>query len=155
MIRKYQASDVEKVLNIWLKASVQSHKFVSEEYWQNMVPVIKKYYLPNTDSFVFEDKHKIKGFMSIIDEKHLGALFVAPEFQNKKIGTKLINYAKRRYPELTLKVFIKNIDALRFYQRNNFKIIAEQTDDDTKEIELLMSWSLESKTGNQRRPGDS
>ena len=85
MIRKYRAEDVDKVLDIWLRASVQSHSFVKEEYWQKMVPVIKKYYLPNTDSFVFEDKHKIKAFMSIIDDKHIGALFVDPVYQNQKI----------------------------------------------------------------------
>ena len=119
MIRKYRAEDVDKVLDIWLRASVQSHSFVKEEYWQKMVPVIKKYYLPNTDSFVFEDKHKIKAFMSIIDDKHIGALFVDPVYQNQKIGTKLVNYAKKIYPELTLKVYIKNLEATRFYQSSD------------------------------------
>ncbi len=156
MIRKYRAEDIDKVLDIWLRASVQSHSFVKEEYWQKMVPVIKKYYLPNTDSFVFEDRHKIKAFMSIIDDKHIGALFVDPHFQNQKIGTKLVNYAKKIYPELTLKVYIKNAEATRFYQRNGFKIIAEQTDDDTQEQELLMSWSLECKSCHTKKhPGDS
>ena len=156
MIRKYKQEDEKKVLEIWLAASIQSHKFVSTEYWQKMVPVIKKYYLPNTDSFVFEDKRQIKAFMSIIDDKHIGALFVGPKFQNNKIGTKLVNFAKKRYPELTLKVFIKNAEAVRFYQKNGFKIIAEQTDDDTKEHELLMSWSLECKSGfKKKHPGDS
>ena len=156
MIRNYKNEDEKKVLYIWLNASVQSHDFISDEYWQKMLPVIKKYYLPNTDSFVFEDKHQIKAFMSIIDDKHLGALFVDPKFQNKKIGTKLVNFAKRRYPELTLKVFIKNERAVRFYQKHGFKIIAEQIDEDTKETELLMSWSLECKSSHQKRwPGDS
>ena len=156
MIRNYKTKDEEKVLNIWFKASIQSHDFISSEYWQKMLPVVKKYYLPNTDSFVFEDRHQIKAFMSIIDDKHLGALFVDPKFQNKKIGTKLVNFAKRRYPELTLKVFIKNTGAVHFYQKNGFKIIAEQVDEDTKETELLMSWSLECKSGHKKRySGDS
>lgn len=156
MIRKYKEDDEQKVLDIWLRASLQAHSFVDEKYWQKMLPVIKKYYLPNTDSFVFEDKHKIKAFMSIIDDKHIGALFVDPAFQDQKIGTKLVNYAKRLYPELSLKVFTKNGNAMRFYQNNGFKIIAEQVDEGTKETELLMSWSLECKSGHQRRhPGDS
>ena len=56
MIRKYTSDDIEKMLAIWLKGSIQSHDFVSNEYWHNMLPIIKKYYLPNTESFVFEDK---------------------------------------------------------------------------------------------------
>lgn len=156
MIRKSTDADVEKVLDIWLNASIQAHDFVGEEYWQKMKPSVKKYYLPNADSYVYEDKHKIKGFISIIDDKHIGALFVAQEYQHQKIGSKLINYAKKIYSELSLKVYIKNARALRFYQNHGFKIVAEQQDEGTKEDELLMSWFLESKTGGKKRhPGDS
>ena len=156
MIRKSCEADLEKLLDIWLRASIQAHNFVPEDYWQKMKPSVKKYYLPNADSYVYEDKHKIKGFISIIDDKHIGALFVSPEYQHQKIGSKLIKYVKQRYPELSLKVYTKNSGALRFYQRHGFKIIAEQQDDGTKEAELLMSWFLESKTGGKKRhPGDS
>ena len=156
MIRRSKEADIEKLLDIWLKANIQSHNFISNDYWEKMLPTVRKYYLPNTDTFVFEDKRQIKGFISIIDDKYVGALFVSPNYQNNKVGTKLINYAKKIYPELSLKVFVKNEDALRFYQRLGFKIIDEQIDDSTKEKELLMSWFMESKTGQSRRqPGDS
>ncbi len=156
MIRKYNVSDTEKLLDIWLKSNIQSHCFIDCDYWNKMLPTVRKYYLPNTETFVFEDKRHIKGFISIIDDKYIGALFVAPEYQNNKIGTKLINYVKKIYPELSLKVFVKNDNALRFYQRHGFKIVDEQYDDSTKEKELLMSWLMESKTGQTRKhPGDS
>ena len=156
MIRKSEKQDTDKLLKIWLEASVQAHHFVEATYWKNMVPSVKKYYLPNTDTFVFEDKHQLKGFLSIIDDKYIGALFIDPRFQNKKIGTKLVDYAKRIYPELSLKVFTKNEKALRFYQKHGFKIISEQKDESTKENELLMSWAMANKTGFYKRcPGDS
>lgn len=156
MIRKYTPDDVEKMLAIWLNGSIQSHGFVSNDYWYNMMPIVKKYYLPNTESFVFEDKRQIKGFISIIDDKYIGALFVDPKFQKQRIGSKLVNYVKKLYPELSLKVFTKNVDALRFYQKNGFKIIAEQTDESTGEDELLMSWSMECKSGfAKKHPSDS
>ncbi len=156
MIRKFTPSDIEKVLEIWLEGSKQSHDFVNAEYWQNMLPSVRKYYLPNTDSYVFEDKHQIKGFISAIDDKYIGALFVAKKYQNQKIGSKLLGYIKKIYPELTLKVFCKNTSALRFYQKHGFKIMAEQTDESTHEQELLMSWALACKTGHHKRyPSDS
>ena len=156
MIRKFQEQDIEKMLALWLQASLQAHNFVVAEYWHNMMPIIKKYYLPNTNSFVFEDKHQIKGFISIIDEKYIGALFVMPKFQNMKIGSKLLNYVKKIYPELGLKVFLKNEDAVRFYKNNDFKIVGEQIDESTEEKELLMSWSLGCKSGYAKKhPGDS
>ena len=120
MIRKFQEQDIDKMLALWLQASLQAHNFVVAEYWHNMMPIIKKYYLPNTSSFVFEDKRQIKGFISIIDEKYIGALFVMPKFQNMKIGSKLLNYAKKLYPELSLKVFLKNEAAVRFYKKAKY-----------------------------------
>ena len=156
MIRKFQHEDIDKMLNLWLQASLQSHNFVVAEYLRNMLPVVKKYYLPNTDSYVFEDKHQIKGFVSVIDDKYIGALFVEPKYQKKKIGSKLLNYTKKLHPELSLKVFLKNEDAIRFYKNNDFKIVGEQEDESTKEKELLMSWSLGCKSGYKKKhPGDS
>jgi len=156
MIRKCQANDLEKLLSIWLKGSLQAHGFVSSDYWNQMLPVIKKYYLPNTETFVFEDKRQIKAFISLIDEHYIGALFVDPAFQNKKIGTKLVNYVKKIYPELILKVFAKNVGAIRFYQRNGFKVMSEQVEETTQEPELLMSWSMECKSGYAKKhPEDS
>ena len=156
MIRKFEKQDIDKMLALWLQASLQSHNFVEAEYWHNMMPIIKKYYLPNTESYVFEDKHQIKGFISIIDEKYIGALFVMPIYQKKKIGSKLLNFAKKLYPELSLKVFLKNEIAVHFYKNNDFKIIGEQEDESTGEKELLMSWSLGCKSGYKKiHPGDS
>ena len=156
MIRKYQETDIDKVLAIWLEGSKQAHNFVDGEYWQKMLPLVRKYYLPNTESYVFEDKHQIKGFVSTIDDRYVGALFVDPKYQKQRIGSKLMNYVKNIYPELTLKVFTKNEGALRFYKKNGFKIMAEQTDEGTKEQELLMSWAMECKTGHHKRyPSDS
>ena len=105
---------------------------------------------------MFEDKHKIKGFISIADNNYIGALFVAPKFQNHKIGRKLLKYVQRRYPLLSLSVFVKNQRALQFYQQNDFKIISEQTEPSTQERELRMCWGLGCKSGFRKRYyGDS
>lgn len=156
MIRKYSDKDLGKLSDIWLQGCLQTHNFVKQDYWLKMLPAVKKYYLPNTEGFIFEDQHQLKGFISLIDDKYIGALFVAPKFQYQKIGSKLLQYVKRIYPELSLKVFTKNINAVRFYQKHGFKVMSEVTDESTKETQLLMSWTLECKTGCYKRyPGDS
>lgn len=156
MIRQYNRGDVVKILDLWLKASLQAHNFIPEEYWHGMQKSIVRDYLPNTETFVFEDKHRIKGFVSFLDGRYIGALFVAPQYQGQKIGGKLLRFAQKRYSQLTLNVFVKNQRALCFYQRNGFKIIAEQTDPSTKEPELRMSWGLGCKSGFRKRYyGDS
>lgn len=156
MIRKYGSKDIPKILDIWLRASIQAHDFVPEEYWQRMQPSVARDYLPNSRTFVFEDKHKIKGFISIVDNNHVGALFVAPEYQGKRTGRKLLKYAQRRLGHLNLNVFAQNLRAVRFYQLNDFKIIREQTDPSTGEKELTMAWVLGCKSGfNKKYYADS
>lgn len=156
MIRKAGNEDYEKLASLWLEVSLKAHDFIAKDYWEKMVKEVRNYYLPNTDTFIFEDKHQIKGFISILENNHIGGLFVATEFQKQKIGTKLLNYLKKRRPNLTLKVFTKNKKALRFYQKNDFKIIVQQTDVSTGEDELVMSWALGCISGFQKRyQGDS
>ena len=156
MIRIIKNSDISKVLDLWLNASIQAHSFVSSEYWQQMQSSVKENYLPYAHTFVFEDKHQIKGFISILDDRHIGALFVSPKFQGKKIGQKLLKTAQRRYPLLSLNVFTKNQRALEFYQKNGFKIISEQQEPSTKETELYMCWGMGCKSGfHKKRQGDS
>ncbi len=147
MIRKYKSADEQKIIDLWLEASLQAHPFVADDYWREMQASVRDYYLPNTDTFVFEDKHKIKGFISVLDGSYIGALFVAPQHQGHKTGSKLLKFVQKRYPLLSLNVFVKNPRAINFYQRNGFKIIAEQTDPSTKEAELRMSWGLGCKSG--------
>ena len=156
MIRKFCTKDTEKILNIWLEASLAAHDFVPQTYWQKMLPIVRDYYLPSAQVLVFEDKRKIKGFLALLDNRHIGALFVKPEFQGHKIGSKLLKRVQKMSSHLTLKVFAKNKSALTFYQKNDFKIISEQISPDTKETELMMSWALGCKSGYRKRfYGDS
>lgn len=147
MIRRYKKTDTQKILDLWLSASVQAHHFVPADYWQKMQTSVRDHYLPNTETFVFEDRHQIKGFISVLDGNYIGALFVAPQWQKKRIGGKLLRFVQRRYPLLSLNVFVKNPQAIAFYQRGGFKITAEQIEPSTKEKELQMSWGLGCKSG--------
>lgn len=156
MIRQAKVADYPLLAALWLKSSLAAHDFVAAEYWQKMENSVRRDYLPNAETFVFEDKHQIKGFISIMDHNHIGALFVAPVWQKQRIGSKLLNYIRRRRPHLTLKVFVKNQTALQFYRKHGFKLIAEQVDVSTQEAELLMSWAVGCISGFQKRyRGDS
>ena len=41
---------------------------------------------------------------------------------------------------MSLSVYNKNIRAIQFYRREQFVIQSENTDDNTKEKELVMAW---------------
>ena len=56
------------------------------------------------------------------------------------IGTQLLDFVKKRKEELSLRVYQKNENAIRFYQREAFQAQEEGIDEDTKEKEYLMIW---------------
>ena len=61
--------------------------------------------------------------------------------QSKGIRKQLLNYAKGIKSNMYLSVYNKNIRAIQFYQREQFVVQSENTDDNTNEKELVMAWS--------------
>ncbi len=52
MIRKYNDSDTEAVLAIWLEASIKAHDFVEAEFWKSQLENMRKIYIPASDTYV-------------------------------------------------------------------------------------------------------
>ena len=155
MIRSYRLQDTDKLLNLWFDSVCQGHPFIDKLYWAKNIQTVKDEYRPRAQTFVFEDRKQIKGFISLMDN-YIGALFVAPKFQRQKIGKKLLEYVRRRRPNLTLEVYSKNLHALRFYQKSGFKLVSVSCDDETKEEKLTLSWGMGCKSGFHKRfPSDS
>ncbi|MBN1333007.1 MAG: GNAT family N-acetyltransferase [Synergistales bacterium] len=103
MIRAYRQADIDKVLNIWLDASIKAHHFIEKEFWESKVIDMRESYLPASEIFVFEEDEIIKGFVALSGDT-LAAIFVSPNEQGKGIGKQLIDKSKevRRNLELTL-----------------------------------------------------
>ena len=146
MIRKAKASDIDKIMQIWLESNTKAHAFIAPVYWQKHFDEVKNNYLPQAETFVYEDKHQLKGFISILLDNFVGALFVDSRYQRQNIGTKLLDYARKQKSSLNLKVYALNQPAINFYQKNDFKILAEKYDESTQTKELIMGWMKGAKS---------
>ena len=134
MIRKLNEADIDKVMDIWMKSTIKAHDFISKEYWQNNYNTVKEVYIPMSETFVYKDVQGIKGFISVINNEFIGALFVDIDFQGNGIGKQLIDYAVSKYGKLQLAVYKENKKSVEFYINRGFKIIEEQINDDSKTI---------------------
>ncbi len=92
-------------------------------------------------TFVFEDKHKIKGFISLSNNNHIIALAVNPLYQNQRIASKLLCYIRRNKTTLFLRIFSQNCKSLRFYQKHGFKMVSENFDETLNQSVLLLAWA--------------
>lgn len=136
LIEKNQ--DTLKTLgNIWLESNIATHNFINEQYWlDNYDDVIESF--KESEIIIYVKKTRIIGFCGLIDN-YIAGMFIEKNSRNLGIGTKLMQYLKKDKDNLTLKVYKKNIKAINFYKKQNFRIIAENQDE-TQNKEYIMIW---------------
>ncbi|MDD3147284.1 MAG: GNAT family N-acetyltransferase [Candidatus Riflebacteria bacterium] len=144
-IRAATSEDVNRMVEIWLQASLKAHNFVSSDFWEQNAIQMRDKYLPAAENYVYCEGTVISGFMSL-QKDSLAALFVAPNRQNCGIGRKLLDYAKTLRHNLSLAVYEKNSHSVKFYSHNGFSVIQSQKDPHTGQSELIMQYC-----GDQRK----
>lgn len=140
MIRNFKIDELDTVMKIWLETNIQAHDFINLSYWQGNYEMVKEM-LPASTIFVYEDNNKIQGFVGLMGSDIAG-IFTNANSQSKGIGKALLDYAKEIRSELSLKVYKKNVRAVKFYLREDFVVSNEQIDENTGEVELGMNWTL-------------
>lgn len=138
MIRKFEPSDMERVLSIWLEASVRAHDFVAADFWESQVDNMRNIYLPGSETFVFESASGLLGFYSLVGDI-LAAIFVQPSHQGRGIGKTLLSHARSKRGQLTLTVYRKNEKSCRFYLSQGFEVTGEQVEEHSGCVELVMA----------------
>ena len=121
MIRKMQTADIDRIAEIWLDTNLKAHDFIPSEYWKENYGAVREM-ISQAEVYVYidENKNEIQGFIGLDEE-----------------------YMKEEKRKLTLNVYARNPGAVRFYQREGFRIAGEDTDEDTGEKEHLMCWEAE------------
>lgn len=132
MIRKWREEDTTKVMTIWVKGNFKAHHFIEKDYWLENFNEVKNKYLAKSDTFVYEENEEIKGFISIVNNGFVGALFIRQDSLRRGIGRRLVNYCKERYQKLTLNVYEKNVNATLFYVAMGFKNKEIKIDEKTR-----------------------
>ncbi|MBD1370991.1 N-acetyltransferase [Hazenella sp. IB182357] len=139
MIRPYSDNDIDTLVDIWYKGSLQAHDFIDSSYWESKLQEMKEKYIPMSETHVMTRQKKVVGFISMVED-YLAALFVDITYQNMGAGKELLNFEKRRRNIIQLKVYKENLSAVRFYEKNGFTIKKELTDEQTNKQEYIMEW---------------
>jgi len=132
MIRRYEAEDLEELLDVWYDASQIAHSFLTPEFFARERQSIIHTYLPLAETWVFEDDGRVVGFISLIGDE-VGAIFVDPRQQRKGIGEALMNHARALRKRLTVEVFEANEIGRAFYDSRGFEVIGGRIHEDTEQ----------------------
>ncbi len=138
MIRQFQKSDTQQVMQIWLAGNEDAHPFIPKDYWRSHFIDVQQQLLL-ADVFVYEADGKIQGFMGIVNE-YIAGIFVEKASRSGGIGRQLLEYAKQEHDRLSLGVYQKNMRAVKFYLREDFLIQSREIDEATGADEYTMIW---------------
>lgn len=140
MIRNLKNDDIDIVMELWKDSTIEAQNFIPDSYWLENYDNVKNNYLPNSDTYVYEEDGEIKGFVSLIENIFIGGLFIRVDSQREGIGSVILDFLKERNYKLQLTVYDKNVRAMKFYLKSGFKILNTEIDKKTKEKEHLMEW---------------
>lgn len=139
IIRKMRKDDIDVVVDIWYKASIQAHSFIPKKYWEDNKNLMKYKYLPISEVYLAVKDKAVLGFIALVSD-NLAAIFVEPKLQGEGIGSLLLDYAKSIRNVLWLKVYENNNTGTKFYKNRGFKVKSKLIDKETGETELVMKW---------------
>ncbi|HEM8068912.1 TPA: N-acetyltransferase [Klebsiella aerogenes] len=140
MIQKWDATETGPLLELWLESTIYAHPFIAESYWRESLEVVRDVYLPAAATWVWQENDARKGFVSVMDSRFVGALFVAPQAIRHGIGRALLDEVKQHYDWLSLEVYQKNVRAVNFYHAQGFRIEDCAWQDDTQHPTWIMHW---------------
>ncbi|SPW28005.1 putative acetyltransferase [Edwardsiella tarda] len=77
-LRPAYPADRPALLALWLRLTIQAHPAIPPGYWRSSLPWVRDTYLPQGQTWLALDGHRVCGFICILPPHLLGALFVAP-----------------------------------------------------------------------------
>ncbi len=140
MIRPYQSTDDDEIVDVWFTASSLAHPFLSADFMAQEKMNVRNIYLPNTNTWVYVKNGKIVGFISMIGNE-VGAIFLEPTFHGQGIGKAMMDWVAKRYETLEVEVFKDNKIGRAFYDRYGFQFLKEYFHEATKAIVLRLKYS--------------
>jgi putative acetyltransferase len=137
MIRKYKEEEILVLVAIWEKSSAIAHPFLDNDFTKMVKTAMTDMYLPNSETWVFEEKNEIIGFISMLDNE-IGGLFVLPNHHSKGIGSLLLKHISQFHNELEVEVFDENKIGKPFYIKKGFTLINDYLHEGTNQKVLRM-----------------
>lgn len=141
-VRAYTDGDLEPVLDVWYRASLVAHPFLSDEFLVRERREIAERWLPMADTVVAERSGddgapRVVGFLALVDTT-VGAIFVDPDEQGRGVGRELMDDARARRPFLELDVFEENSIGRGFYAAYGFEVVGRHMNEVAGHPELRL-----------------
>lgn len=140
-IRRAEKPQTYEILDLWLRTASHDNPFIEDNFWERYYDQVKARFFTGREGFVYKLDGKIVGYICVTDENYIAGLFVDPQFQNRGIGTRLIEFVKTEYSLLHINVYAKNRGMLEFCTHRGFLIDGAVRHPDNEQIQYTMIWN--------------
>ncbi len=124
MIRRSAPADIEAIMLLWLRSTLAAHPFIDESYWYESAAMVRETFLPQATTWVScAEGDEINGFISVLNQQFIGALFVKESVYGLGVAQQLMQQAKAQFPLLLLEVYQQNHRAVAFYRKEGFLVV--------------------------------
>jgi putative acetyltransferase len=130
MIRRFEPTDEDELIGVWLASTIPGQDFLPEEFWRSEEPIVRQELLPIAETWVVEEDGEIVAFVSLLDEM-IGGLFTHPEHQGAGYGRALVEHVRARHDVVRVEVFRRNERAMAFYRKRGFVEESAQIHEET------------------------
>ncbi|MGY0490082.1 N-acetyltransferase family protein [Streptomyces sp. WG-D5] len=159
-VRRATGSDATALAEVWLASFAAALPGVRRAHTDDQVRAwFLEVVVPGQETWVATVGGAVVGLL-VLDDDELDQLYLAPAWQGRGIGGRLVDLAKQRRPAgLTLWTFQVNAPARRFYERHGF-VAAEHTDghrNEEREPDVRYVWrpaasAAEAQVGSPAEP---
>ncbi|MDX5629306.1 MULTISPECIES: N-acetyltransferase [unclassified Brenneria] len=141
MIREYRSQDLESLMALWLESTTLAHPFIHADYWRESASLVRNIYLPQSQTWVYEKPERLAGFISVLEKRFIGALFIQQCDYGRQIGAALMNHVQQQFSLLSLEVYQQNARACAFYRKQGFVVVDKNFNQETQATTLIMQWA--------------
>jgi ribosomal protein S18 acetylase RimI-like enzyme len=131
MIRPAHAEEYDEIARVWMESWVSTGLEQASNYLlANLRARVRREIENGWSLFVADDRGSIAAMLALhLPQLYLDQLFVAPAWQGRTLGRKLLAFTRTQMPEeIHLRCVRENEKAWRWYEREGFVFEKEQVE---------------------------
>jgi ribosomal protein S18 acetylase RimI-like enzyme len=129
VIRPARAEEYDEIARVWMESWVSTGLEESSNFLlANLRARVRREIENGWTLFVADDNGKLAAMLALhLPKLYLDQLFVAPDYQGRSLGRKLLAFTRTQLPdEIHLRCVRENEKAWRWYEREGFVFEKEQ-----------------------------
>jgi ribosomal protein S18 acetylase RimI-like enzyme len=129
VIRPARAEEYDEIARVWMESWVSTGLAEPSEFLlANLHARVRREIDDGWSLFVADDGGKLAAMLALhLPKLYLDQLFVAPDYQGRSLGRKLLAFTRAQLPdEIHLRCVRENEKAWRWYEREGFVFEKEQ-----------------------------